>query len=77
MRAHNFAALVVLCLLSAGCASDVTTVSAVPPSGNPLHDGGGWVGGGGRSDDSTATSGIGWVGGGGRLAPIDTLKTVP
>lgn len=68
MRAHPLAVLIVLCLLGTGCSSEGPTAPAVPPSGSPLHDGIGWVGGGGRTADSTTTAsaaGIGWVGGGG------------
>ena len=83
MRARTLPCLVVLCLLGAGCTSESPTGSAVHPVGAPLLDGIGWVGGGGKSDDSTdpttstTSAGIGWVGGGGRAAEDDSLTTAP
>jgi hypothetical protein len=56
MRAHSPAVLMVLCLLGTGCPSQGPTAPAVPPSETPLHDGIGWVGGGGRTADFTTTA---------------------
>lgn len=63
-----------LCLL-ASCAQPAPTEpgSAKQPR---LNSGGGWVGGGGRTDTtgvtSTSTEGGGWVGGGGRAVQPDS-----
>jgi hypothetical protein len=63
-----------LCLL-AGCAQPGPTEPATADTPR-LNAGGGWVGGGGRTDTTgvtvTSSEGGGWVGGGGRVVQPDS-----
>ena len=65
---------VLLCLL-AGCAQPSPTEPATADTPR-LNAGGGWVGGGGRTDTTgvtvTSSEGGGWVGGGGRAVQPDS-----
>jgi hypothetical protein len=63
-----------LCLL-ASCAQPAPTEPATADTPR-LNAGGGWLGGGGRTDTTgvtvTSSAGGGWVGGGGKVAEPDS-----
>lgn len=58
----------------AACSSELPTED-VAPSAAPSRDGGGWIGGGGRSDADSTNFGVGWIGGGGLLEVPDSTST--
>lgn len=85
MRVRTLLLGVCLGLTAAGCGTEQPTAAELHPSDRPAFDGGGWVGGGGRSSgttgDTTMTAasapGGGWIGGGGGLPNPDDTGTQP
>jgi hypothetical protein len=61
-------ALLASLALGAACSTGPTETELLPTTQEPMMDGIGWVGGGGRSDSTAVPSstGTGWFGGGGR-----------
>ena len=70
---------VAVCALLAACSAEAPTLPHQPAAAPALHDAaapqGGWVGGGGRTDVTTASLNGGWVGGGGFVEMPDSTST--
>ena len=79
-RTVSLVLVVFTCALSVACTGETPTG---PSASDPIQPslnasaGGGWLGGGGRSEPtSTSTAdGGGWLGGGGKVAPSDSTAT--